>query len=83
MTCCPYSEEALQEWDSVANPMGDACFTCDNCDCVHWFGSCEGCEKHWKWHECGGMDYHPSDDYPAFQPKKRSEINVSEHKEGK
>ena len=44
----------MQEWDSVANPMGDACYTCDDCDCVHWAGDCDGCNKHSKWVECGG-----------------------------
>jgi hypothetical protein len=52
---CPYSEEELQEWDSVANPMGDACFDCEDCDCEHWAGSCdESCDRYWKWAECGG-----------------------------
>lgn len=51
---CPYSEEELQEWDSVANPMGEACSTCKDCDCEHWVGSCEDCENYEKWPECGG-----------------------------
>jgi len=51
---CPYSEEELQEWDSVCNPMGDACFTCEDCDCDHWAGDCEGCDRTEKWAECGG-----------------------------
>lgn len=40
---CPYSEEELQEWDSVCNPMGDACYTCDECGCDHWAGTCLNC----------------------------------------
>ena len=40
---CPYSEEELQVWDSVANPMGEACYHCFECDCEHWAGTCEGC----------------------------------------
>jgi len=52
---CPYSEEQLQLFDSVANPIGDACRTCDECDCEHWEGSCpEDCQKTDKWPECGG-----------------------------
>ena len=35
---CPYSEWELQEWDSVCNPMGDACYDCHNCYCEHWAG---------------------------------------------
>jgi len=53
---CPYSEAELQGYDSVCNPIGDACSTCDDCDCEHWSGSCQGCEKYWKWAECGGPD---------------------------
>ena len=64
MTFCPYSEEELQEWDSVANPIGDACFTCDECDCEHWSGSCEGCTRYEKWAECGGPSANePEDPY--------------------
>lgn len=51
---CPYSEEELQKWDSVCNPMGDACYTCEDCDCDHWAGSCDSCTRHEKWAECGG-----------------------------
>jgi len=32
---CPYSDEELQEWDSVTNPMGSACDDCPNLDCEH------------------------------------------------
>jgi hypothetical protein len=37
---CPYSDEELQKWDSVTNPMGDACYTCQDCHCEHWAGTC-------------------------------------------
>lgn len=32
---CPYSDETLQKWDSVANPIGAACMDCDDPDCEH------------------------------------------------
>ena len=32
---CPYPEELLEKWDSVCNPMGDACNDCENYDCEH------------------------------------------------
>lgn len=35
MSYCPYSDEELQFWDSVSNPMGDACDDCDDYDCEH------------------------------------------------
>ena len=40
MTACPYGEEALQEFDGVCNPMGDACRDCSDCACDHWDGLC-------------------------------------------
>jgi len=33
MSHCPYSDESLEQFDSVANPMGDACDDCDDYDC--------------------------------------------------
>ncbi len=41
---CPYSDEELQKWDSVCNPMGPACRDCDECECEHWASSCSDCE---------------------------------------
>lgn len=35
---CPYSEESLQEFDGVSNPMGDACYDCSDTDCEHYSG---------------------------------------------
>ncbi len=35
MSPCPYSEELLDKWDSVMNPIGDACCDCDNYECEH------------------------------------------------
>ncbi len=35
MSYCPYSEEELQKWDSVSNPMGEACSDCTEYDCEH------------------------------------------------
>jgi len=35
---CPYSEKELELWDGVCNPMGDACYDCDNCECDHFAG---------------------------------------------
>lgn len=32
---CPYSDEELQKWDSVTNPMGPACSDCEDYDCEH------------------------------------------------
>ena len=32
---CPYSDEELDFWDSVANPIGNACFDCDDLECEH------------------------------------------------
>ena len=32
---CPYSDEELEYWDSVSNPMGDECYTCEDWDCEH------------------------------------------------
>jgi hypothetical protein len=37
---CAYSDEKLQEFDSVANPMGPACRDCTDCICEHWDGVC-------------------------------------------
>lgn len=37
---CPYSDEELQEWDGVANPMGQACRECYECTCEHYDGDC-------------------------------------------
>jgi hypothetical protein len=51
---CPYSEEELQKYDSVNNPIGEVCDFCDDCDCDHWSGDCKGCEKFEKWPDCGG-----------------------------
>ena len=34
---CPYSDEELEFWDSVNNPMGNACFKCDEWNCEHNF----------------------------------------------
>ena len=49
MGFCPYSEYELQEWDSVCNPMGEACYECDECECEHWAGDhSEGC-PHGNW----------------------------------
>jgi len=35
MGYCPYSETELAMWDSVCNPMGDACYDCDEFECDH------------------------------------------------
>ena len=32
---CPYSDEELDYWDGVSNPMGDACNDCLNYECEH------------------------------------------------
>jgi hypothetical protein len=32
---CPYSDEELQEWDGVTNPMGAPCYSCEDWDCEH------------------------------------------------
>ncbi len=37
---CRYTDEQLQEWDGVANPMGEACRNCRECTCSHWDGDC-------------------------------------------
>jgi hypothetical protein len=40
MSSCPYSEEKLDEFQDVANPMGPACRECSDCQCIHWDGDC-------------------------------------------
>lgn len=40
MMSCPYSERELERWDSVCNPIGEACYSCDECECEHWAGEC-------------------------------------------
>lgn len=41
---CPYSERELEEWDSVCNPMGKACYECNDCYCEHFAGDhSQGC----------------------------------------
>jgi hypothetical protein len=35
MSSCPYSDAELEKWDSVSNPMGDACDDCEDSDCEH------------------------------------------------
>ena len=42
---CPYSEEKLEKWEDVANPMSSVCDECDDCECIHWIGTCVGCEQ--------------------------------------
>jgi len=32
---CPYTDEQLQFWDGVTNPMGEACHDCEDYDCEH------------------------------------------------
>jgi hypothetical protein len=32
---CPYPDELLEYWDSVANPMGSECADCKEWDCEH------------------------------------------------
>lgn len=34
---CPYTDEELEIWDSVTNPMGQPCYRCDDYGCVHNF----------------------------------------------
>lgn len=41
---CPYSEEELERY-GVCNPMGSACSDCGECECEHWVGSCEDCDR--------------------------------------
>lgn len=35
---CPYSDEELDYWDGVCNPMGDACYECGEWECEHYAG---------------------------------------------
>ena len=35
MSGCPYSDYELEMWDSVCNPMGDACDDCTDFECEH------------------------------------------------
>lgn len=35
MTSCPHSEYDLMLFDSVTNPMGEACNRCEDHDCEH------------------------------------------------
>lgn len=32
---CPYTDDELEYFDGVSNPMGDACRDCDNFECEH------------------------------------------------
>lgn len=32
---CPYSDDLLDKWDSVANPIGNACNDCTQYECEH------------------------------------------------
>ena len=32
---CPYSDEELEYWDGVSNPMGSECNDCEEYDCEH------------------------------------------------
>ena len=32
---CPYSDEKLEYWDGVSNPMGQACYSCEDWECEH------------------------------------------------
>ena len=64
MTSCPYSEEELAIWDGVTNPMGDACYVCDECECEHWAGSCKDCKQYEKWPDCGGPQRNEYEDLP-------------------
>ena len=32
---CPYSSEELDYWDGVNNPMGKACYECEEWECEH------------------------------------------------
>ena len=41
---CPYSEEELEKWDGVSNPMGQACNNCYKCECEHWFWCPDDCD---------------------------------------
>ncbi len=59
MSSCPYSDEELEKWDSVTNPLGDACHVCDNCYCEHWSGTEHSCIGG----DCGRMDCY-GDDLP-------------------
>jgi len=34
---CPYSDAELDYWDGVANPMGGACYSCQEYECEHNF----------------------------------------------
>jgi len=45
MMSCPYSDEELQKWDGVSNPMGPECSRCYNCECEHWAGDCFECDR--------------------------------------
>lgn len=32
---CPYSDEELAYWEGVCNPIGDACYSCEEWECEH------------------------------------------------
>lgn len=32
---CPWSDEELEYWDGVSNPMGSECNECEVWDCEH------------------------------------------------
>jgi hypothetical protein len=35
MSDCPYSDDELDKWDGVNNPMGVACNDCGEYECEH------------------------------------------------
>lgn len=42
---CAYSDEELEKFEDVSNPMGAACCDCSDCLCSHWDGKCpDDCE---------------------------------------
>lgn len=55
---CSYSEEKLDEFDGVSNPMGTACSSCYSCECEHWDNCPDDCdEEDRNNHDCRKWQY--------------------------
>lgn len=76
---CPYSDQELAFWDSVCNPIGDACYSCDDCQCEHWSGSCpEDCDGY----KCEGEGLKFQEHYVG-EEKSAREVSGGSKQEGK
>jgi len=62
---CPYTEEELERWEDVANPMGPPCSSCYDCECIHWQNCPDDCDAEDRQNRnCRKWEYFP-DPYDA------------------